>query len=329
MPKEYSAEELQQALRSRLTGCRTQVGRQPAGRHPEMRRWAIELTRDEADDEARAKAIFDALARRIQSRGEHNARTAQEVFAAWQDPKASFICNEFAKLYIALARAAGLKAFYVHLERDYQSQIVYHDCAVVFLSGQALLVDPAYRWFGVPHREFTVLDDLEVIGHQLCQLSEGRDAVTRAQAGVKLQPESALGAHGAGRGLLGCPAGSRTPSRHSLKRDGWKPIVGMGSGFRERSPPVVATLETARRQLTKRTRTQPGRRPWPRFLARVLFGQGKLTEARDQYRLALRCFLAPSQERDINQELAMVNARLGGESSPLPKLPTLNEQYLQ
>jgi hypothetical protein len=50
-------------------------------------------------------------------------------------------------------------------------------------------------------------------------------------------------------------------------------------------------------------------------LARVLVEQEKFAEARDQYRLALRCFLAPSAEREISRELALINARLGGEST--------------
>jgi hypothetical protein len=41
--------------------------------------------------------------------------------------------------------------------------VVYHDCAAVFANGKALLVDPAYQWFGVPHREFVLLNDVQVI----------------------------------------------------------------------------------------------------------------------------------------------------------------------
>ncbi len=29
-------------------------------------------------------------------------------------------------------------------------EIVYHDCAVVFIGDKALPMDPAYQWFGAP-----------------------------------------------------------------------------------------------------------------------------------------------------------------------------------
>jgi tetratricopeptide (TPR) repeat protein len=90
---------------------------------------------------------------------------------------------------IALVRAVGLQAFYVHLEEDPQGRIVYHDCAVVFVEGRAFLVDPAYRWFGAPHRRFTVLNDVQVVAHQLLQPSGTEDTVARCRAGVKLHPD--------------------------------------------------------------------------------------------------------------------------------------------
>ena len=85
------------------------------------------------------------------------SRTAQEVFVAWKDLSQLFRCQEYAKLFVALARSVDLPAFYVHVERDYCNRIVDHDCAVVYAEGKAWLVDPAYAWFGVPHLEFRVL----------------------------------------------------------------------------------------------------------------------------------------------------------------------------
>ena len=86
-----------------------------------MDRWAQELTRGATNDLDKARKIFDALARHLDT-GEAGTRTAQEVFAAWNDPAQSFCCQEYAKLYIALARAVGVRAFYVHLEKDYSGR---------------------------------------------------------------------------------------------------------------------------------------------------------------------------------------------------------------
>ena len=59
-------------------------------------------------------------------------------------------------------------------------------CVAVFPEERGLLVDPSYRWFGVRHREFRILDDLEVVGVQLCHPTEGVPRVDSCRAGLKL-----------------------------------------------------------------------------------------------------------------------------------------------
>ena len=180
------------ALRQRLTPAEYKLVINPLASTPAMDRWAQELTRGATNDLDRARKIFDALARHLDT-GESGTRTAQEVFAAWNDPAQSFCCQEYAKLYIALARAVGLKAFYVHLEKDYSGDIVYHDCAAVFVGDKALLVDPAYQWFGAPHKEYVVLDDVQAIAHHFYQPSGKGTQVARCRLAAKLHPDTAWG----------------------------------------------------------------------------------------------------------------------------------------
>jgi tetratricopeptide (TPR) repeat protein len=50
------------------------------------------------------------------------------------------------------------------VKKDYNGRYVYHACTGIFINGKALLVDPAYVWFGVPHQEYEFENDLRVIG---------------------------------------------------------------------------------------------------------------------------------------------------------------------
>ena len=192
LPTIYTPQSLDAALRQRLTPAECKLAVNPLASTPAMDRWAQELTRGATNDLDKARKMFNALARHLDT-GESGTRTAQEVFAAWNDPAQSFSCQEYAKLYIALARALGLKAFYVHLEKDYSGEIVYHDCAAVFIGEKALLVDPAYQWFGAPHKEYMVLDDVQAIAHHFYQASGKGTQVARCRLAAKLYPDTAWG----------------------------------------------------------------------------------------------------------------------------------------
>ncbi|MCX6922749.1 MAG: tetratricopeptide repeat protein, partial [Verrucomicrobia bacterium] len=95
-PAIYTRESLETALRQRLTSAEYKLVINPLASLPEMDRWARELTRGATNDLDKARRIFDALARHLDT-GETGARTAQEVFAAWNDPSQSFCCQEYAK----------------------------------------------------------------------------------------------------------------------------------------------------------------------------------------------------------------------------------------
>jgi len=186
-PRTYSAPQLTSALKGQLSPEELALVVNPIDSTPEMARWAAEIVGDTQGDLARARRLFDHLDSRPYA-GMGSTHTAQQVFSAWTDLSQSFSCQEYAKLYVALARCVGLPAFYVHVMRDYAGTPVDHDCAIIFCEGQALLVDPAYSWFGVPHQEFRVLDDIQTIAHHALQPREGESAVMTCRVALKLDP---------------------------------------------------------------------------------------------------------------------------------------------
>ena len=194
-PKAYSTLELRRELESRLTREELALVVDPLEVTEEMKTWARELACGLKSPVARALFLFEGMANRVTVKGKGGRRTAREVFKAWGDPKEGFSCQEYAKLYVPLARAVGLEAWYVHLEKDAYGRYVNHDCCVVFFDEQAVLVDPTWRVFGVQHQEFVVLDDLQAIAHHAGQVTgpEGRTAkereIARCRLGLKLHPE--------------------------------------------------------------------------------------------------------------------------------------------
>ena len=189
-PARLSSGELQQELMRRLSREELALVINPIEINSAMKHWAHEIATSATNDAQRARSLFEALANRSRSQGQGRARTAQDVFEAWGDLKQSFSCQESARLYLVLARELGLESYYVHLEKDDEGTPVTHDhdCAVVFLNEGAFLVDPTHRGFGVSHKQFKVLNDLEMTAHHAMQWrNDGRD-VARCQVGLKLHP---------------------------------------------------------------------------------------------------------------------------------------------
>lgn len=189
-PEVYTPQALDRELTARLSEEERELLVFPLESAAGMKDWALELSRGAYGEMAKVRALFDGLMQRDHGEGQGGTLTAREAFEVWDDEQVALSCQEYAKLFVVLARAVGLDAYYVHVERDHRNALVDHDCAGVFLRRGFLLVDLAYRWLGPPHREFLVLDDLQAIAHQLCQPSgDRRRDVKRARAGVKLHPD--------------------------------------------------------------------------------------------------------------------------------------------
>jgi tetratricopeptide (TPR) repeat protein len=311
-PATYTPQSLEAVLRQRLTEKEFKQVVNPLAGTPALDRWAQELTRGATNDLDKARKIFDALARRLDA-GEAGTRTAQEVFAAWNDPAQSFCCQEYAKLYIALARAVGVKAFYVHLEKDYSGDIVYHDCAAVFADGQALLVDPAYQWFGAPHKDFLVLDDVQTIAHHFYQLSADRDQVARCRLAAKLHHDSAWGQLHLAGALIKVnefvEAGQTLRLARQLGPDRWD--CSTYEGFLAAK---TGDLNGAVTALSKALILNPKHGPTHLILGWAFSQQGKLEAAREEYRSALLydSLLSAEEKTAALRAIAAINERLTG-----------------
>lgn len=309
-PKTYSEPSLREALLLRLTAEELALVKLPLSSTPEMKRWAEELTRGVEDDLPKARALYEALARHLDP-GTGGSRTARETYADWRNPQISFSCQEYARLYVALARDLGLKAFWVFVDRDYEGDTVYHACAGVLLDGQALLVDPSYRWFGVPHQQFAFQDDYQAVVYQL---NQSRD-LQLCRLAVKLQPDLSMSQFNLA-GVL-CNLGQWTEGKSvhqtALKLDSESSIAHAQQGILAKHE---GNLELAVTHLRKAVELGPPNPVTHLELGVVLGKQGWLREARIEFREVLRYCPLPAQEAAARRGIAQINEKLGSEDAP-------------
>lgn len=282
-PKSYTDKTLKEALRAKLTEAEFKTVVIPFASSTEMKRWAHELTGGAKTDMEKAMALFNGLTRRIPGDNEGGTRTAREVFAAWKKPEESFSCQEFAKLFIALGREMGIRAFYVHLERDYSGRVVYHDCAAVFADGKALLVDPAYRWFGPGHTEYVLLNDVQAVAHHYFQ----GGVLARCRIAEKLHPDFAWGKVARARALFEAEmydaASKAIDSAEELQPGRWDTLLMRGLLDVKRGK-MTAAAGFFRRALA----LNPTSAELHFYLANTLADTGQLREAREEYRACLQ-----------------------------------------
>jgi tetratricopeptide (TPR) repeat protein len=215
------------------------------------------------------------------------------------------------KIFDALARAVGIRAYYVHLERDYSGDIVYHDCAAVFLGDKALLVDPAYQWFGAPHKEYAVLDDVQAIAHHYYQPSTKDKEAARCRLAAKLYPDTAWGQlHLAGALIRAdefIEAGKTLKLAQQLEPGRWDCATYQGFlAFK------TGDLDGAAASLRKALELNPGHGPSHLILGVVLSKQHDLAAARDEYRLALLhgTMLSSEERAGATRAIAEINELL-------------------
>ncbi len=188
-PRSFAPGELSAELGRRLTAEEQKLVVNPLEITSEITTEARRLTVGLTNDAQRAVALFAEVTRRGRGAGDGGRRTASEALKDSSDPQTRLSCQEYAKLFVALAQVLGLEAWLVHVERCADGSPGYHDCAALFLEGRGLLVDPTWRAFGIVHEAFTVLDDLQAISHQAMQLAAGQHSPARLRAGLKLNPE--------------------------------------------------------------------------------------------------------------------------------------------
>jgi tetratricopeptide (TPR) repeat protein len=308
MPKVYTDAALQQALRSKLTKEELAIVPDPLASSPAMKRWAQRLTRGARNDLDKARKLFDALVRSCYV--EEGSRTAREVFAAWDQPGEAFDCQEYARLFVALARDVGVPAFYADVQKDNQGKGVYHACAAVFTQGKLLLVDPAYHWFGVPHQKVVVLDDLQAIAEQLFQGEDLPLHLARCRLGTKLDPASVYGQLALAEALIQADqweeAGQAVAAAARLEPERWEVLMLRG-GLALHEGHLEAALDAAQKAVA----ANPARGEAHGVLALVLQTQGKLEAARAEYQAALRDEELPPSKADVyRRAVAQIDQQL-------------------
>jgi TPR repeat protein len=187
-PRSFTPGELRAELDGRLTAEERQLVVNPLEITPEVTAEARRLAVGMTNGSLMAIALFAEVARRGRGSGDGGQRTASQALKDSDDPQTRLSCQEYAKLFVVLARALGLEAWLVHIERCADGSPGYHDCAALFLDGQGVLVDPTWRAFVIPHQEFTVLDDVRAISHQAMQPGPKPDP-RRLRLGLKLNPD--------------------------------------------------------------------------------------------------------------------------------------------
>jgi len=209
-PRSFGPGELDAELNRRLTAEERKWVVDPLGITPEINAEAKRLTIGLTNDLLRAWALFAEVTGRGRGAGDGGHRTADEALQASADPQARFKCQEYAKLYVALARAVGLDAWLVHIERCADGTIGYHDCAALFVEGRGVLVDPTWRVFGIRHEAFAVLDDVQAISHQAMQPGDGGPSVPKVGMFTKRRQHSRWLADAGRRPCWSCSGLSRS-----------------------------------------------------------------------------------------------------------------------
>ena len=309
MPKEYTSAELSDALKKKLTNEEYQLVINPLASTPEMDRWARELTAGATNDLQKASFLFDKLTRHIDSSKITSSRTAMEVFEDWQKPEQRFVCKEYANIYVSLARAVGLKAFWVYVFEEVDGQKEQHACAGVYIGDRCLLVDPASNWFGVPHRRFKVLDDIQTIAYHLSQHSPD---VTVARLACKLAPDSVI-AQGNLFGQLAKNldwSGASEVMANVLKLD---PESALAWGVRGEWALHEGKPDQALVNWQKAVKMNSAQGRWYLNIAQIYIDQGNLKEARENIRSGLRCGLDEEDLIGAQAAIAKINESIGSD----------------
>ncbi len=306
-PREYSEQSLDAELRQRLTREEFELGTNPLTRTPDMDRWAQELITGATNDVQKAQRLFETLSRHLDRR-ESGSRTAREVFADWNKPGVSFRCLEHTFLYVALARAAGLKAYCVFVIEDANGVKMPHACAGVLVGEQALLVDSAGRWFGAPHKHFALLNDVQAVAAYLVNCRDLR----RVRLAAKLQPEWALVNFKLAFELVNedrlDEARPILAKALNLEPNGWMANAARGQLAEKENRPKEAV-----RFYQKALEENPDFGQTRMRLAEIYLDQGRWLEARNECRLALRGWLLDDDAESVRRTLAMLNEKVGND----------------
>ncbi len=312
VPKTFSEEALDQALRERLTEDEMKGVRPLFHCTPQMKAWAADLTKDASTDLDKAKALFDGMTRRVEAAQGYQIRTAEEVYAAWNRPAERFWCVDYTALYVALARSLGLKAFVARVDNDPNGWVISHVCAAVFLDDRALLVDASWNWFGVAHRRYEVMDDLQTIAlYQMAQASVEKGC----RVALKLCPSMPLAK------VLSTQYTDPNTARKELETMG-EPDPNTFTAYvywlaRAKMAGYSAQYDLAEAHLHKAISMAPTEEQGHYMLGSLLLRQNRLQEAREEYQCCVTAS-RPTVVEEARRRLAQISEQLWQQSRKPP-----------
>jgi tetratricopeptide (TPR) repeat protein len=304
-PARFTPPELQDTLRRQLTEEEFRLIVVPFAATEEMTNWAHQVIQDAVDESEKAKRLFQGLACRVTFGQDYRGLTAAEAFAEWRKSRPEMTCQDYTLLYMALARAAGVATFYARIDRDYDSNTVNHACAAVFVSEKALLVDPVYHWFGIPHTGFVVEGDLQAVAaFMACSDDPAREKIAMKLAGGWAIPYFLVEDMRLRRGDV---AGAGEVLQAGLRRD-----ANSWVSYMERANVAAAkeNWDVAASQLRMCLRLRPDFSQGRFELARVLLAAGALRESRDEFRQYLRKQTTPDGEQAAHRAIRSINEEL-------------------
>jgi tetratricopeptide (TPR) repeat protein len=285
-PAEYDQPAFDATLQSRLSSGDVNLIVNPLSSSQPMRMWGRRLVGDVSGDAQKAQILLDVIGQRTFGEPRDISRTAIEVFAEWDNPKVSYVCQDLTFFYVALARAVGLKAFCADVEQEWDGTWDHHMCAAVFIGGRALLVDPGLNWFGVPHKRYRILNDVQAAAIYASGYSDPK----HLQVACSLAPELP-DAHVA---LFDWLTYQNRWTEARAEADQLARIRPEGPDtYYAQGVLAVSTGEWGRasRLLSKAMELAPNDDSIPFQLGEMLTMQGKLNEAREAYHVALRVAL--------------------------------------
>lgn len=286
----------------------------PMASTPAMARWAREVAGDETNDLERARALFRALSRPVQDLYVPE-KTAEQAFEELDKPDVSLGCQDYAFLFVALARQISLKAFYVLVNTNFQNKPVSHACAGVFVGKGALLVDPSCEWFGVPHKDYVFEDDLHAVAFYLGQSTN----LSWRRLAVKLAPDSPQVRFNLATALAeaGHPSDARMELEAALKQDrqSWFAMFAQG---------LVETYETnypaAMRHLQVSLAVHPDFPLAHYYLAEAYRLNGDMKQGRDEYWAFIQESPDDQYRQSAREKIAYLNDLIDGraKTDPIP-----------
>ena len=280
----------------------------------EIEVWSREITSGLETGFDKARALLGALPTVEQGEGRGEYRDAATVFARSRQASATFTAADVSKLYVAAARTAGLDAFYVHVEQDERGRVVDHNCAAVFVQKGVLLVDGASRWFGVPHRKFTILDDFQAVAHEYVRTTTPAEALARTNHATQMHPSCAWARLSLAAVLLEAgeldSARKQVETADSLEPGRWEGFLLRGL-LALRNEEYRASSKLLRRALTI-NRSEAAAHY---YLALALEKEAELGTARTEHAAVLRYDPSPELAQAAARAALQIEERLAGEQS--------------